>query len=503
MDTLTLLMNGFATALSAEALLFCFIGVSIGMLIGVLPGIGPLATISMLLPLTYYLEPSTALIMLAGIYYGSQYGGSTASILLNLPGEAGAAVTCLDGYPMSRKGRAGVALFLTTTGSFIGGCVAIVVMALMAPPLGQVAVMLGSAEYFAVMLLGLIAAVTLIGRSVLKGLVMIVLGLLLGLMGTDLISGQIRFAFGSPYLYDGVDLALVAMGLFGVAEILGSIGSQASQWIASQKVTLRSLLPTREDIRRSIAPTARGSIIGSLIGVLPGAGTTVAAFMAYAAEKRFSNYRHELGTGAVEGVVAPETANNAAAQTNFIPTLTLGVPGGATMALMLGALLIHGIVPGPTLIINHPDIFWGLIASFWVGNVMLLVLNLPMIGVWVRILQIPYRILYPGILVFIALGVYTLNYSYVDVIIVGMLGVVGYGMNLLKFEPAPLLLGFILGPMMESNLRRALLISGGDVSIFWDRPLSAAILTLCLLLILYPVLMSLLGKTRVQAALED
>ncbi|HWK13193.1 MAG TPA: tripartite tricarboxylate transporter permease [Rhizobiaceae bacterium] len=503
MDTLTLLLHGFATAMTWEALFFCFVGVTIGMLIGVLPGIGPLATISMLLPLTYYLEPSTALIMLAGIYYGSQYGGSTASILLNLPGEAGAAVTCLDGYPMSRKGRAGVALFVTTIGSFVGGCTAIIVMALLAPPLGKVAVMLGSAEYFAVMLLGLIAAVTLIGKSVLKGLVMIVLGLLLGLMGTDVISGQIRFAFGTPYLYDGLDLALVAMGLFGVSEILASIGSPASNWLSQQKITLRSLLPTREDVRRSVAPTVRGSLIGSIIGVLPGAGTTVAAFMAYAAEKRVSRYKDQLGTGIVEGVASPESANNAAAQTNFIPTLTLGVPGGATMALMLGALLIHGIVPGPTLITNHPDIFWGLIASFWIGNLMLLILNLPMIGLWVRILKIPYSILYPGILVFIALGVYTLNYSFVDVIMVGVLGIVGYGMNLLRFEPAPLLLGYILGPMMEANLRRSLLISGGDVSIFWTRPLSATLMLLCIALILYPIVMSLLGRTRVQAALEE
>jgi TctA family transporter len=503
METFSYLIYGFSTALTWHALLFCFVGVSVGMLIGVLPGIGPLATISMLLPLTFYLDPATALIMLAGIYYGSQYGGSTASILLNLPGEAGAAVTCLDGYPMARQGRAGVALFVTTIASFVGGCTAIIVMALLAPPLGKIAVMLGSAEYFAVMLLGLIAAVTLIGQSVLRGLAVIVLGLLLGLMGTDEISGHIRFAFGTPYLYDGLNLALVAMGLFGVAEILASIGSDSSSWLSKQKITMRSLLPTREDARRSVAPTVRGSLLGSIIGVLPGAGTTIAAFMSYAVEKRVSRFRHELGNGAVEGVAAPESANNAAAQTNFIPTLTLGVPGGATMALMLGALMIHGITPGPTLILNHPDIFWGLIASFWIGNLMLLFLNLPLIGVWVWVLKIPYRILYPGILVFIALGVYTLNYSFMDVIMVGVLGIVGYGMNLLKFEPAPLLLGYILGPMMESNLRRALLISSGDVSIFWTRPISTALLALCAVLILYPIVMALLGRKRVQAALEE
>lgn len=479
--------QGFATALSPQTLLFCFLGVTAGTFIGVLPGIGPLATIAMLLPLTFYLDPTTAIIMLAGIYYGSQYGGSTASILLNLPGTAGASVTCLDGYPMARAGRAGVALCITTIASFAGGCFAIVVMAVLSPALSKFALMMTSADYFALMLLGMIAAVTLIGDAPLKGLAMVVFGLLVGLMGTDTISGQIRFAFDMPYLYDGLPLVLVAMGMFGASEVIASIGSDSAEWLAKQKITLRSLMPTREDMRRSHAPIWRGSILGSLVGVLPGAGSTIAAFMAYAVEKRVGPNRDALGSGIVEGVAAPESANNAASQTALIPALTLGVPGDATSALMLGALLIHGIAPGPTLIPQHPEIFWGLLASFWIGNLILLILNLPLVGLWVSMLKIPYHILYPGILVFIAIGIYSVNSSHVDVIMVGVLGVLGYALSLLKFPIAPLLLGYILGPLMEANLRRSLLISGGDVSIFWEQPLTLTIMLLALILLFLPL----------------
>lgn len=503
MDSFVNMGAGIMGALSPTTLFYCLIGVTVGTFIGVLPGIGPLATISMLLPLTFYLDPTSALVMLAGIYYGSQYGGSTASILLNLPGTAGAAVTCLDGYPMARQGRAGVALFVTTIGSFIGGCFAILVMVFLAPPLGRIAVSLGSAEYFSMMLLGLIAAVTLVNGSVLKGIAMVSLGLLLGLMGTDVMSGTIRFAFGVPYLYDGVSLVLVAMGLFGVSEVLASIGSADNNWLASQKIKLRSLLPTRDDMSRSWFPIGRGSIVGSIIGILPGAGSTIAAFMSYALEKRISKTPERFGKGAVEGVAAPESANNAASQTAFIPTLTLGVPGDATMALMLGALLIHGITPGPQLITQHPDVFWGLIGSFWIGNLLLLILNLPLVGVWVWILKIPYRILYPGILVFICLGVYSINSSFVDVIMVGAAGVLGYVLMLLRFEPAPLLLGYVLGPMMEENLRRALLISGGDFGVIVQRPICAALLVVCLGLLALSLWGALSGRRKALPASED
>lgn len=504
-DFISYAERGFATALSPTTLFFCFIGVTAGTFIGVLPRIGPLATIAMLLPLTFGLDPTTAIVMMAGIYFGSQYGGSTASILLNLPGTAGSSVTCLDGYPMSRAGRAGVALCITTIASFAGGCFAIVVMAFLSPPPGKIALMLTSADYFALMLLGMIAAVTLIGDTPLKGLAMVVVGLLIGLMGTDTLSGQIRFAFGMPYLYDGLDLVLVAMGMFGAAEVIASIGSGSGEWLSKQKITLHSLMPTREDMRRSNGPIWRGSILGSLVGILPGAGSTIAAFMACAVEKRVSRNRDKLGTGIVEGIAAPESANNAASQTALIPALTLGVPGDATSALMLGALLIHGITPGPTLIPQHPEVFWGLLASFWIGNLILLVLNLPLVGIWVALLKIPYRLLYPGILVFIAIGVYSVNSSFVDVIMVAVLGVTGYAMSLLRFPIAPLLLGYILGPMMEANLRRSLLISGGDPSIYWQRPLTATILFLALLLLIWPLIGKLMPSSLAGGArrLED
>lgn len=500
-EVLSGMAGGFA-ALTPEVLIYCVIGVTLGTFIGVLPGIGPLATISMLLPLTFHLDPTTGIVMLAGIYYGSQYGGSTAAILLNLPGTAGSAVSCLDGYQMSRNGRAGPALFITSVASFIGGCFAILVMMLFAPPLGRVALSLGSAEYFSLMLLGLVAAVVLVEGAPLKGLGMVVIGLLLGLMGTDVMSGHIRFAFDIPYLYDGVGLVIIAMGLFGVSEVIQSIGNAAAQELAKQKITLRSLLPSRDEVRRSRAPVGRGAVVGAIVGILPGAGSTVAAFMSYAVEKRCAKDPSKLGKGAVEGLAGPESANNAAAQAEFIPTLTLGIPGGATMALILGALMIHGITPGPQLIVNNPDIFWGLIASFWVGNLFLLILNIPLVGVWVAILKIPYPILYPAILTFICFGVYSINNSFADILVLLAFGIVGYVLITLRFSPAPLLLGYVLGPMMEENFRRALLIGRGDPAVFITRPVSAAVLTAALLLVVYTVTSAVLRMRRRAAAAQ-
>lgn len=470
-------------AMTPEVFLYSFIGVTLGTFIGVLPGVGPLATIAMLLPLTYHLEPTTAIVTLAGIYYGSQYGGSIAAILLNLPGTAGSAVTCLDGYPMSRAGRAGPALFITTIASFFGSCVAILVMMAFAPPLGRVALSLGSAEYFSMMLLGMVLAVALVDSGPLKGVAMVVIGILLGLMGTDVMSGQMRFAFGNPYLYDGVGLVIVAMGLFGMSEVVSSIGNLAGRSLADQKITLRSLVPSRAEMSRSGGPMLRGSVIGTIVGIIPGAGSTVAAFVSYAAEKGLARDPSRFGKGAVEGVAGPESANNASSVAEFIPTLTLGIPGGATMALILGALMIHGITPGPQMIVRHPDIFWGLIASFWIGNVLLLVLNIPLVGIWVAILKIPYRLLYPAILVFICFGVYSINNSVTDVILLLVFGVFGYILITLRFSPAPLLLGYVLGPMMEENFRRTLLISGGDLEVFVTRPVSAVFLGCAALLL--------------------
>jgi putative tricarboxylic transport membrane protein len=472
MEILASLALGFETAFSPMNLLYCFIGVFLGTLIGVLPGIGALATISLLLPVTFHLPATAALVMLAGVYYGAQYGGSTASILLNLPGTPAAAVACLDGYPMAKQGRAGVALFMTTIGSFVGASLGIVALSAFGPKIAEIGLAFGPAEYFSMMLLGLIAASTLSQQSPVKGIAMVVLGLLLGMVGTDVNSGALRFTFGLPGLIDGINLVAIAMGLFGISEVIASITS----------------LKTGRIAKGGIMPMLRGTGIGSFFGALPGAGASIASFMSYAAEKRVARDPSRFGKGAIEGVVAPETANNAAAQTAFIPTLTLGIPGDATMALMLGALMIHGIIPGPGLVSEHPDLFWGLIASFWIGNVLLVFLNLPLIGIWVRILAIPYRMLYPAILLFVCLGVYSINNSVFDVGVAMVFGAVGYVMILLRFEPAPLLLGFILGPLMEEHLRRALLLSRGEVTVFFERPISAGFMIATLLLLGWAIL---------------
>jgi putative tricarboxylic transport membrane protein len=486
MDILASLAAGFQTALQPATLMYCFLGVFLGTFIGVLPGIGSLAAVAMLLPITFYLDPTHALIMLAGVYYGSEYGGSTASILLNLPGTPSSAVTCLDGYPMAQQGRAGVALFTTTIASFVGGSLGILALIFFAPLLGQVALAFGPADYFALVVLGLVAAAAVAQGSLVKGIVMVLFGLMLGVIGTDIDTGLPRFTFGRAELFDGISLVALAMGLFGVSEVIASINTGRGS-VLQGKVRLRSMVPTRDDVARSVKPVFRGAGFGSFLGALPGTGQTVASFITYAVEKRISRQPERFGKGAIEGIAGPESANNAAAQTAFVPTLTLGIPGSATMALMLGALMIHGIAPGPTLITNHPTLFWGLVASFWIGNLLLVVLNIPLIGIWVRLLQVPYRFLYPAILCLICIGVFSINGSTFDVGMVLLFGVIGYLMRLIGFEPAPLLIGFVLGPMLEENFRRAMLLARGDFFAVVSRPISGTLLAATLLLLAWAI----------------
>ena len=490
---------GFSVALTPINLLYCLVGVLLGTLIGVLPGIGPVATIAMLLPVTFSLSPITALIMLAGIYYGAQYGGSTSAILVNLPGESSSVVTCLDGYQMARQGRAGVALATAAIGSFFAGCVATLVVAMFAPPLAEVALKFGPSEYFSLMVLGLVAAVVLAHGSVIKAIAMVLLGLLLGLVGTDVNSGVLRFAFGISELADGIGFVTVAMGLFGIAEIITNLEMKDEREVFTSKVT--NMWPTREDWRRMWKPILRGTILGSALGILPGGGALLASFGAYTLEKKVSKYGHEFGKGAIEGVAAPESANNAGAQTSFIPLLTLGIPGNAVMALMIGAMMIQGIAPGPQVMTEKPDLFWGMIASMWVGNLMLVVLNLPMIGLWIKLLTVPYRILYPSILVFMAIGVYSLSNNPFDCLLMMLFGLLGYIFVKLECEPAPLLLGFILGPLMEENLRRAMLLSRGDPLVFFTKPISAGFL-IALIVLLIILLLPNIRKKREEAFVE-
>ncbi|WP_114965890.1 tripartite tricarboxylate transporter permease [Alkalilacustris brevis] len=499
MDILANLALGFSVALSLSALSYCALGVTLGMLIGVLPGIGPLATVGMLLPLTYYAPPNEAIIMLAGIYYGSMYGGSTAAILLNLPGTAGAAVACLDGYPMTQKGRAGVALFATTIASFFGGMVGIFILAAFAPVLARLALSFGSPEYFALMVLGLLAAALVGGASPARSLAMVLLGLLFGIVGTDVNSGYQRYTFGIPQLGDGLNLVIVTTGLFGIAEVINNAGRIRKGSVKALDISWRSMLPTRDDWRRSVLPAIRGSAVGSTLGVLPGTGAALSAFVAYAIERRSARNPERFGQGAIEGIVAPEAANNSAAQTAFVPTLSLGIPGDAIVAIMLGALILHGVTPGPRLISDQPELFWGLTVSFLIGNLLLLILNLPLIGLWVRILAIPYGILYPAILIFICVGVYSINNSTFDVGVAILFGLLGYVMRLFRFSPAPLLLGLVLGPLLEQNMRRSLMLSRGDPWIFFERPLSATILALAAGLILFMLVSSFLRRRRATA----
>ncbi|HYD59952.1 MAG TPA: tripartite tricarboxylate transporter permease [Noviherbaspirillum sp.] len=480
--------------------LYCFFGVVIGTLIGVLPGLGPVATIAMLLPATYSLPPLGGLIMLAGIYYGAQYGGSTTAILVNLPGETSSVVTCIDGYQMARRGRAGVALSTAAIGSFIAGCIGTFLLAAFAAPLSEIAFEFGPAEYFSLMVLGMIGAVALASGSLLKAVTMICIGLLGGIVGTDVNSGVSRYAFNTPELADGIGFVAVAMGVFGFAEVISNLAQGEKREVFTNKLT--SLFPSREDIRRMLPPILRGSALGSALGVLPGGGAALAAFGSYSLEKKISKNKDEFGKGAIEGVAAPESANNAASQTSFIPLLTLGLPPNAVMALMVGAMTIHNIQPGPQVMTSNPTLFWGLIVSMWVGNLMLVVLNLPLIGMWVKLLKVPYRHLYPAILVFCCIGVYTVNNSTFDVLMTASFGVLGYLFHRLGCEGAPLLLGFVLGPMMEENFRRSLLLSRGDFSVFITRPLSLALLVATVVLIVI-VAMPAISAKRQEAFQED
>ena len=483
---------GIETALRLENLVYCFIGVMLGTAVGVLPGIGPTATIALLLPITFNFEPVSALIMLAGIYYGAQYGGSTTAILINLPGESSSAVTAIDGHEMAKNGRAGVALATAALGSFFAGSVATLVLALFAPPLASLALRFGPTEYFSLVVLGLIASIALARGSTVKALAMIVLGLLLGLIGEDLQTGVPRFTFGVRELFSGVNFVSVAVGVFGVAEILRNLENAKTRQVVVKTIT--NLWPSREDFRRMVAPIVRGTALGSVLGILPGGGHILAAFGSYSLEKRISKRRHEFGHGALEGVAGPESANNAAAQTSFVPLLTLGLPAHPVMALMIGAFILHGISPGPNVINDEPALFWGLIVSMWIGNFFLVLLNLPLIGLWVKMLTIPYTVLFPAIVAFAAIGTFSLALNPYDVYAIAFFGIVGYVLVKFGAEPAPLLLGFVLGPMLEQNLRQAMIISRGDPSVFFTHPISAALLTLAVIALVVALLPAIRRK---------
>jgi putative tricarboxylic transport membrane protein len=487
MDLLVNLVHGFSVALSPINVFLCLIGALVGTLVGVLPGVGPVATIAMLLPITFGLPPVGALIMLAGIYYGAQYGGSTTSILVNIPGESSSVVTTLDGHQMAKQGRAGPALAIAAIGSFFAGTVATVLVAALGAPLTVLALKFGPAEYFALMVLGLVFAVVLAKGSVPKAIAMIMMGLLLSMVGSDIETGQSRMAFDIPELSDGIGFVVVAMGVFGFAEIMRNLeASQDSRDVVNAKLT--GLMPTLADLKVSYPAILRGTALGSILGILPGGGAVIAAFAAYTLEKKVAKDPSRFGRGAIEGVAAPESANNAAAQTSFIPLLTLGIPPNAVMALMVGAMTIHGIVPGPQVMTKQPDLFWGMIASMWIGNLMLVIINLPLVGLWVRLLRVPYRMLFPAILIFCNIGNYSINNAPWDVGMVGIFALVGYWLIKHDFEPAPMLLGYVLGPLMEENLRRAMLIARGDPMTFFYRPISASLLALSVLLLVLALL---------------
>ena len=480
------LATGFSVALSPMNLLLCFTGCLVGTLIGVLPGVGPIATIAMLLPLTFKVDPTGALIMLAGIYYGAQYGGSTTAILVNIPGEATSVVTTLDGHAMAKKGEAGIALGIAAIGSFIAGTVATLVIAAIGAPLTRLALLFGPAEYFGLMVLGLGLAVVLARGSVLKAVIMVVLGLLLSTVGTDLETGQERLTMGLQDLADGVDFAVLAMGLFGIAEILRNLENPEARDVVRAKIG--RLLPSSDDFRRAAAPIARGIGIGGTLGILPGNGAVLGPFASYTLEKKLADDPRRFGNGAIEGVAGPEAANNAGAQTAFIPLLTLGIPPNAVMALMVGAMTIHGVIPGPLVMTKNPDLFWGMIASMWIGNLMLLIINLPLIGLWVRLLKVPYRLMFTIILLFCCIGIYSINNNPADVYLTAFFGFVGYAFIKLGLEPAPLLLGYVLGRLMEEKLRQALALSDGSFMTFVERPVSAVLLVLALAVIVIAVL---------------
>jgi TctA family transporter len=483
---------GFGIALTLKNLTYCFVGALFGTLIGVLPGIGPLATIAMLLPITFHLEPTGALIMLAGIFYGAQYGGSTTAILVNLPGEATSVVTALDGYQMARQGRAGSALAIAALASFFAGCVSTLVIAFLAPPLSRLALLFGPAEFTALIVLGLIAAVVLASGSIIASLGMVMVGMLLGLIGTDVTTGEQRYTFGIRQLFDGIEFVVVAMGIFGIAEIIDNLARRETRALPPGRIT--NLWPTRDDARRAWPATLRGTALGSVLGVLPGGGALIASFVSYSVERRIAKDPSRFGKGAPEGVAAPEAANNAGAQASFIPMFALGIPPNAVMALMVAAMTIHGITPGPKFLTDKPTLFWAMVASMWIGNFMLVVLNLPLIGIWVRLLRVPYAYLFPIILVFCCIGVYSLNYRLFDVTVMAAFGIVGYFLKRAGCEPAPMVLGFVLGPMLEEQFRRTMLLADGDFSVFLRRPLAAALLAIAALLVAMMSLSNLRAK---------
>jgi putative tricarboxylic transport membrane protein len=494
MEIFSGLLNGFSVALTPVNLLFCFLGAVLGTAVGVLPGLGPAATIALLLPLTYTISsPVTAIILMAGIFYGSMYGGSTTSILLNLPGEAASVVTCIDGYQMARKGRAGVALGIAAIGSFIAGTVGVIGLTLFAPPIAEFALSFGPPEKFALALVGLLMAVTLSGASVIKGLILTVVGLLLASVGIDPISGKTRFSFGIIELQSGFDFVTLAMGVFGLGEIFYNLESAAQAEIVTTRVG--QIWPRMSDWIRSRWAILRGTLIGFFIGIIPGGGAVISSLVSYAVEKRVSKHPEEFGRGAIEGVAGPESANNAASSSSFIPLLTLGIPGNASIAMIFAALLIKGVTPGPFLIAEHPDIFWGVIASMYLGNVMLLILNLPLVGVWVQLLRVPYGILAPVVILFTAIGSYSIQNQAFDIYALIGFGVFGYVLRKLRFEPGPLILAFVLGPMIEASMRQSLLMSGGSFLIFLERPISLALIGLFAVLVIGQAAVTFRKKT--------
>jgi putative tricarboxylic transport membrane protein len=485
MDIANNLVFGFSVAFSLQNLAYCFIGVALGTLIGVLPGIGPLVAIGMLFPITFSLPAVPALIMLAGIFYGAQYGGSTTSILVNLPGETASVVTCLDGYQMARHGRAGPALAVAALASFFAGCIGTLLIALAGPPLAELALKFGAAEYFSLMVMALVAAAVLTQGDTAKGLAMVVLGLLLGIVGTDVNSGMARYTFGILDLADGIGFTVMAVGLFAVAEVVRNLETETPRAMLAPKIV--QLMPTGKDLKQSSWPTVRGTILGAFFGVLPGTGPALPSFATYIVEKKIASDPSRFGKGAIEGVAAPEAANNAAAQTSFIPALTLGIPGSPVMALMLGAMMMQGIAPGPQVMTTRPELFWGIIASMWIGNLALVILNLPLVGIWARLLNVPYRWLFPSIVMFCCIGNYSVNNNPFDVYLCAVIGVLGYVLIRLGCEPAPLVLGYVLGPLMEEYLRRAMLLSRGDPTVFFTRPISLVFMIATLLILVVMV----------------
>jgi TctA family transporter len=498
-DLLANLALGFQTAVSPMNLAYCVVGALVGTLIGVLPGIGPVQTLAILMPTTFSLPPESALIMLAGIYYGAQYGGSTTSILVNVPGEASSVVTCLDGYQMALQGRAGAALTISALGSFFAGTFATFVLAVLAVPLAELAFKFGPAEYFSLMVFGLIGSIVLASGSLLKAVGMILLGLLLGMIGTDVTSGTQRFVFGVPELADGIGFVSLAMGLFGICDIINSLEKRDKRDILKGKLT--GFWLSLRELRQTAPAVLRGTLCGSLLGILPGGGAILASFTAYMLEKKSARDPESFGKGNIRGVAAPEAANNAAAQTSFVPLLTLGIPPNVVLAMMAGAMMIHGIQPGPRVITSNPSLFWGVIASMWIGNAVLVLLNLPLVGIWVRLLSVPYRLLYPAILLFCCIGLYSVNNNTFDIGLTALCGLLGYAFHKLECEPAPLILGFILGPMMEENLRRAMLLSRGDPSVFFNRPLSLAFLLMAAALLVVVALPAI--RTRREKAFKE